>query len=216
MSRNGNVAPISYGELQGFELDCGHREEQIEFLEDQIRSRTLYRVDGIEGSIYPNRINKQFFSLARDKIWTLRLSCLGSRVDKVTQSKFKDVLITSRPPEAPRCYFEEKTEVTGRLKLDPDSSREGGVGGREELVTRKKEICTTFPLLGDSKILKIGDLVDLDRDFVGNISYKQHLRKWNGNLFQRVTTNELHRSEVVRITLVLMWSNKGFVVVDRY
>ena len=73
--------PISYEDLLRFEYDCGNRLEQINFLEDQLRKKTFYRVDGVEGNDFPDRISKKYFALARYRIWSLRLSCRGSKVD---------------------------------------------------------------------------------------------------------------------------------------
>ena len=71
---------MSFEDLIRFEYDCSRKIEQIDYLQDQLRKKTFYRVDGVEGSEFPDRINKRYYALARYRIWNLRLGCKGSNV----------------------------------------------------------------------------------------------------------------------------------------
>ena len=71
---------MSFEDLIRFEYDCSRKIEQIDFLQDQLRKKTFYRVDGVEGSEYPDRINKRYYALAKYRIWNLRLGCKGSEL----------------------------------------------------------------------------------------------------------------------------------------
>ena len=47
------VTPVmSFEDLIRFEYDCSRKIEQIDFLQDQLRKKTFYRVDGVEGNEY--------------------------------------------------------------------------------------------------------------------------------------------------------------------
>ena len=199
---------MSFEDLIRFEYDCSRKIEQIDFLQDQLRKKTFYRVDGVEGSEYPDRINKRYYALARYRIWNLRLGCKGSNVEKVTEVAMK-VRAPSRPPEStPRCYFEES--VVARTDLNKAE------GAAEEVVSKRKEFCTNYPLIADKKFVYIGDMVDPERQLDKNVPYIPNLRKWNGNIFQMVSKTELHQRDVVKFTVVLMWNGAGWVVADKF
>jgi hypothetical protein len=199
---------MSFEDLIRFEYDCSRKIEQIDFLQDQLRKKTFYRVDGVEGSEYPDRINKRYYALARYRIWNLRLGCKGSNVEKVTEVAMK-VRVPSRPPEStPRCYFEES--VVARTDLNKAE------GAAEEVVSKRKEFCTNYPLIADKKFVYIGDMVDPERQLDKNVPYIPNLRKWNGSIFQMVSKTELHQRDVVKFTVVLMWNRSGWVVADKF
>ena len=199
---------MSFEDLIRFEYDCSRKIEQIDFLQDQLRKKTFYRVDGVEGSEYPDRINKRYYALARYRIWNLRLGCKGSNVEKVTEVAMK-VRAPSRPPESvPRCYFEES--VVARTDLNKAE------GAAEEVVSKRKEFCTNYPLIADKKFVYIGDMVDPERQLDKNVPYIPNLRKWNGSIFQMVSKTELHQRDVVKFTVVLMWNGAGWVVADKF
>ena len=199
---------MSFEDLIRFEYDCSRKIEQIDFLQDQLRKKTFYRVDGVEGSEYPDRINKRYYALARYRIWNLRLGCKGSNVEKVTEVAMK-VRAPSRPPEStPRCYFEES--VVARTDLNKAE------GAAEEVVSKRKEFCTNYPLMADKKFVYIGDMVDPERQLDKNVPYIPNLRKWNGSIFQMVSKTELHQRDVVKFTVVLMWNGAGWVVADKF
>jgi len=202
------IPVMSFEDLIRFEYDCSRKIEQIDFLQDQLRKKTFYRVDGVEGSEYPDRINKRYYALARYRIWNLRLGCKGSNVEKMTEVAMK-ARAPTRPPESiPRCYFEES--VVARTDLNK------AAGAGEEVVSKRKEFCTNYPLMADKKFVFIGDMVDPERQLDKNIPYIPNLRKWNGNLFQMVSKTELHQRELVKFTVVLMWNGSGWVVADKF
>lgn len=199
---------MNFEDLIRFEYDCSKKMEQIEFLQDQLRKKTFYRVDGVEGNEFPDRINKRYYALARYRIWNLRLGCKGSNVETMTQVTLR-AKAPSRPPESvPRCYFEESFVA----KTDFSKSE----GGGEAVVSKRKEYCTNYPLLADKKIVSIGDVVDPQRQLEKNIAYIPNLRKWSGGIFQMVSKTELHQREVVKFTVVLLWNGADWVVVDKF
>ena len=199
---------MSFEDLIRFEYDCSRKIEQIDYLQDQLRKKTFYRVDGVEGSEFSDRINKRYYALARYRIWNLRLGCKGSNVEKVTEVAMK-VRAPSRPPEStPRCYFEES--VVARTDLNKAE------GAAEEVVSKRKEFCTNYPLIADKKFVYIGDMVDPERQLDKNVPYIPNLRKWNGSIFQMVSKTELHQRDVVKFTVVLMWNGAGWVVADKF
>ena len=199
---------MSFEDLIRFEYDCSRKIEQIDYLQDQLRKKTFYRVDGVEGSEFPDRINKRYYALARYRIWNLRLGCKGSNVEKITEVAMK-VRSPSRPPESvPRCYFEES--VVARTDLNKPE------GAAEEVVSKRKEFCTNYPLIADKRSVFIGDMVDPERQLDKNVPYIPNLRKWNGNIFQMVSKTELHQRDVVKFTVVLMWNGSGWVVADKF
>lgn len=199
---------LSYEQLMTFEYDCARREEQINLLEDQIKYRTFYKVDGVEGSEAPGRINKKYYSLLRYRIWSLRLGCKGSSVDKRTQLNLKDAHPVKPPEPVQRCYFEEHTVST----LSFNSAEELG----DNLVRRRKEFCTNYPIAAESKDVQVGDLVDPKRYLDKSIPYIPNLRKWHGNVFQMISISEVHHKEVIKFTVVLMWSGSAWVAVDKF
>ena len=199
---------LSYEALMRFDYDCDHRSEQLELLEDQVRQRTFYTVDGVDGNEYPDRISKRYFALIRYRIWSLRLGCRGSSVTKNTQVKLKDASQTKPPEAVPRCYFEESTEATTLVGQSQSTS--------ESTVSRRKEVCTNYPLIADTKEIHVGDSVNPDKQLDKNIAYVPNLRKWNGNIFQMVSKTEMHRNAIVKFTVVFMWSGTGWVVVDKF
>ena len=73
------VPLMSIDDLENFKIDCSQQRTQINLLEDQLTSRKFYVVDGVAGSIDPNRINKQFYTMTKVKIWTIRTECSKSR-----------------------------------------------------------------------------------------------------------------------------------------
>jgi len=199
---------MSFEDLIRFEYDCSRKIEQIDFLQDQLRKKTFYRIDGVEGSEYPDRINKRYYALVKYRIWNLRLGCKGSNVEKMTEVAMK-ARAPSRPPESiPRCYFEES--VIARANLNKTE------GAAEEVVSKRKEICTNYPLIADKRSVFIGDMVDPERQLDKNVPYIPNLRKWNGNIFQMVSKTELHQRDVVKFTVVLMWNGSGWVVADKF
>ena len=202
--------PISYVDLMRFEYNCGQRLEQINFLEDQLRKKTFYRVDGVEGNDFLDRISKKYFALARYRIWALRLSCRGSKVDQSTQiSLMQKAMPTQMPEPYERCYEEAIFESSVKA--------EGSGASSDTSVSKHRKICTNFPLLSDSKIIRIGDVVDPERELEKNIPYIPNLRKFEGNIYQLVSKTEMHLGGVTRFTVVLLWvSNKGWVVVDKF
>ena len=199
---------MSFEDLIRFEYDCSRKIEQIDFLQDQLRKKTFYRVDGVEGSEFPDRINKRYYALARYRIWNLRLGCKGSNVEKMTEVAMK-ARAPTRPPESiPRCYFEES--VVARTDLNKAE------GAAEEVVSKRKEFCTNYPLIADRRIVNVGDQVDPERQLDKNIPYIPNLRKWNGNIFQLFSKTEMHLNDVVKFTVVVMWSKSGWIVVDKF
>ena len=203
-----NYVRLDFAQLMSFQYDCSHRAEQLDLLEDQLRQRTFYKVDGVEGSEFPDRIHKKYFALVKYRIWSLRLGCQGSSVGTSAQEKFKDTA-PARPPEAvPRCYFEESTVTK--------SSLESSTNIGESVISRRKEVCTNYPLISSTKEIRKGEVVDPERQLDKNISYIPNLRKWNGGIFQMASKTEIHRDAVVKFTVVLMWSGSGWVVVDKF
>ena len=203
-----NRVRLDFAQLLSFPYDCSHRNDQFELLEDQIRQRTFYKVDGVDGSEYPDRISKRYFALVKYRIWSLRLGCQGSSVGAGAQAKLKDA-VPSRPPESvPRCYFEESTVA----KTSQDPATNPG----ESMISRRKEVCTNYPLIASTKEIHRGDIVDPERQLDKNISYIPNLRKWNGGIFQMASKTEIHRDAVVKFTVVLMWNGSGWVVVDKF
>jgi len=199
---------MSFEELIRFEYDCSRKIEQIDFLQEQLRKKTFYRVDGVEGSEYPDRINKRYYALTRYRIWNLRLGCKGSNVEKITEVAMR-VRTPSRPPETtPRCYFEES--IVARTDLNKAE------GAAEEVVSKRKEFCTNYPLIADKRVVSIGDMVDPERQLDKNVPYIPNLRKWNGSIFQMVSKTELHQRDAVKFTVVLMWNGSGWVVADKF
>jgi len=89
-------------------------------------------------------------------------------------------------------------------------------GAVEEVVSKRKEFCTNYPLIADKKFVNIGDMVDPERQLDKAVPYNPKLRKWNGNIFQMVSKTELHQRDVVKFTLVLMWNGSGWVVADKF
>lgn len=218
-----NSSLLSFDQLVRFEYNCSRRNEQIEFLQDQLRKKTFYRVDGVDGNEYADRISKRYFALARFRIWSLRLGCQGSHVEKATEIQLKTGG-PSRPPEStPRCYFEESVVAHTKLGVgnkaahgkDSNDSVEKD-GASENVVTKRREFCTNYPLLADRRFIGVGDTVDPQRELEKNIPYIPNLRKWNGNIFQLVSKTEMHLNEVVKFTVVLMWSGRAWVVVDKF
>jgi hypothetical protein len=203
-----NRTSLDFSQLVSFEYDCSKRSEQIELLEDQIRQRTFYKVDGVDGNEYPDRISKRYFALVKYRIWSLRLGCKGSSVGASTQAKIKETLPNRPPDPVPRCYFEESTIAKSKL----DSSSNMG----ESVVSRRKEVCTNYPLITSAKEIYQGDLVDPEKQLDKNISYIPNLRKWNGGVFQMASKTEIHRNAIVKFTVVLMWTGASWVVVDKF
>jgi hypothetical protein len=199
---------MSFEDLIRFEYDCSRRIEQIDFLQDQLRKKTFYRVDGVEGNEFPDRINKRYYALAKFRIWNLRLGCQGSNVEKMTEVSMK-ARAPTRPPESmPRCYFEES--VVAKTHLNQTQ------GAAEEVVSKRKEFCTNYPLIADKKSVFIGDAVDPERQLDKSTPYMPNLRKWNGNIFQMASKTEIHQRDVVKFTVVLMWNGAGWVVADKF
>jgi len=199
---------LDFSHLVSFEYDCSRRNEQLELLDDQIRQRTLYKVDGVDGNEYPDRISKRYFALVKYRIWSLRLGCQGSSVGANAQAKIKDTTPNAPPEAVPRCYFEEST--VAKTSFDPTIN----VG--ESMISRRKEVCTNYPLITSTKEIYQGDVVDPERQLDKNISYIPNLRKWNGGIFQMASKTEIHRNAIVKFTVVLMWSGSGWVVVDKF
>lgn len=199
---------LDYNQLLRFEYDCNRRNEQLNLLEDQIRRRTFYKIGGVEGNEYPDRISKQYYALAKYRIWNLRLGCRGSSVSLEIQAKLKNSYPSMPPEVSPRCYFEEST--VSRISLD--STQIPG----ESLVSNRKEVCTNYPLLSNIKEIHRGDIVDPGRQMDSNISQIPNLRRWNGGIFQMASKSEMHRNNVVKFTVVLMWNGSGWAVVDKF
>ena len=203
-----STPPMSFEDLIRFEYDCSRKIEQIDFLQDQLRKKTFYRVDGVEGNEYSDRINKRYYALAKYRIWNLRLGCKGSNVEKMTEVTMKARAPTRPPESTPRCYFEES--VVARTDLNKAE------GAAEEVVSKRKEFCTNYPLMADKRLVSIGDMVDPERQLDKTVPYNPKLRKWNGNIFQMVSKTELHQRDVVKFTVVLMWNGSGWVVADKF
>jgi len=199
---------LDYNQLLRFEYDCNRRNEQLNLLEDQIRRRTFYKIGGVEGNEYPDRISKQYYALAKYRIWNLRLGCRGSSVPLEVQAKLKNSYPSAPPEVIPRCYFEEST--VSRISLD------GTQIPGESLVSNRKEVCTNYPLLSNVKEIRTGDIVDPGRQMDSNISHIPNLRRWNGGIFQMALKSEMHRNSVVKFTVVLMWNGSGWAVVDKF
>lgn len=203
-----NRVSLDFSQLVSFEYDCERRNDQLELLDDQIRQRTFYKVDGVDGNEYPDRISKRYFALVKYRIWSLRLGCRGSSVGANAQVKIKNTTPNAPPEAVPRCYFEEST--VAKTSLDPSIN----VG--ESMISRRKEVCTNYPLITSTKEIYQGDVVDPERQLDKNISYIPNLRKWNGGIFQMASKTEIHRNAIVKFTVVLMWSGSGWVVVDKF
>ena len=165
-------------------------------------------MDGVEGNESLDRINKRYFALVRYRIWSLRLGCRGSGVSKAAQAKLNGVLPNSPPEVVPRCYFEESTTSKSSVGEFEDAG--------QSVVSRRREICTNYPLITNTKEIHLSDVVDPAHQLDKNIAYVPNLRKWNGNIFQMVSKTEMHRNEIVKFTVVLMWSPSGWVVVDKF
>ena len=203
-----NLPTLSFEDLIRFEYDCSNRMAQLDLLQEQIRKKTFYRVDGVDGNEFPDRINKRYYALVRYRMWSLRLGCSGSSVEKNTEIKLKAGLPTRPPESMPRCYFEEIVVAKSEIKL--------AEGGGESVVSKRKEFCTNYPLIADQRIVNVGDQVDPERQLDKNIPYIPNLRKWNGNIFQLFSKTEMHLNDVVKFTVVVMWSKSGWVVVDKF
>jgi len=199
---------IKYEDLLRLQYDCSQRKELIKLLEEQIKHRNFYTIDGVVGNEEPDRISKKYFSYVRYKIWNLRLGCQGSNVDESIQNKLKETLPTLPPDTNTRCYFEEQIVTTSNLKNTEEY--------QDTFVSQRKEICTNYPLLSDAKRIRIGNLVDPKHQLDRNFTYIPNLRKWNGNIFQLATKTEIHKDEIVKFTLVLMWTARGWLVVDKF
>ena len=203
-----NLPTLSFDDLVRFEYDCSRRMAQLDLLQEQIRKKTFYRVDGVEGNEFPDRINKRYYALVRYRMWSLRLGCSGSSVEKNTEIKLKAGSPTRPPESMPRCYFEEIVVAKSEISL--------AEGGGESVVSKRKEFCTNYPLIADRRIVNVGDQVDPERQLDKNIPYIPNLRKWNGNIFQLFSKTEMHLNDVVKFTVVVMWSKSGWVVVDKF
>jgi hypothetical protein len=203
-----NLPALSFEDLIRFEYDCSNRMAQLDLLQEQIRKKTFYRVDGVDGNEFPDRINKRYYALVRYRMWSLRLGCSGSSVEKNTEIKLKAGAPTRLPESMPRCYFEEIVVAKSEMKL--------AEGGSESVVSKRKEFCTNYPLIADQRIVNVGDQVDPERQLDKNIPYIPNLRKWNGNIFQLFSKTEMHLNDVVKFTVVVMWSKSGWVVVDKF
>ena len=172
-----------------------------------MRKKTFYKIDGVEGNEYSDRINKRYYALARYRIWSLRLGCKGSNVEKMTEISLKARSPSAAPESVPRCYFEESVVASTELNKS---------NGGEEVFSKRKEFCTNYPLIADKKVVFIGDVVDPERQLDKNIAYIPNLRKWNGTIFQMLSKTEIHLREVVKFTVVLMWNGAAWVVVDKF
>ena len=203
-----NLPTLSFEDLIRFEYDCSNRMAQLDLLQEQIRKKTFYRVDGVDGNEFPDRINKRYYALVRYRMWSLRLGCSGSSVEKNTEIKLKAGSPTRPPESMPRCYFEEIVVAKSEINL--------AEGGGESVVSKRKEFCTNYPLIADRRIVNVGDQVDPERQLDKNIPYIPNLRKWNGNIFQLFSKTEMHLNDVVKFTVVVMWSKSGWVVVDKF
>jgi hypothetical protein len=62
-------------EVAAFRIDCRQQAAQIAQLEQQLTARKFYVVDGVVGNDRPDSISKQFYTLTKLKIWTLRTEC---------------------------------------------------------------------------------------------------------------------------------------------
>jgi hypothetical protein len=203
-----NLPTLNFDDLVRFEYDCSRRMAQLDLLQEQIRKKTFYRVDGVDGNEFPDRINKRYYALVRYRMWSLRLGCSGSSVEKHTEIKLKAGSPTRPPESMPRCYFEEIVVAKSEINL--------AEGGGESVVSKRKEFCTNYPLIADRRIVNVGDQVDPERQLDKNIPYIPNLRKWNGNIFQLFSKTEMHLNDVVKFTVVVMWSKSGWVVVDKF
>ena len=199
---------LSYEDLLQVRLECTNREKLIESLEDQIRSRNFYMIDGVAGNDHPDRFSKKYFSLARYKIWNLRLGCQGSYVSKSTQENLKELKPLKPPLATPRCYFKEETII--------ESSVENSSPYSDTFVNRRNEICTTYPSEPESVKVDIGSLVDPKQHLDTIFSLMPNPRRWNGNVFQLAGYTEIHRGQVIKFTIVLMWTKTGWLVVDKF
>lgn len=199
---------LNYEDLVLFEYDCSKRSEQLNLLEQQIKTRNFYKIFGVDGNDFPDRISKKYFSLVKYRIWSLRLGCKGSSVDKATEVRLNNVHHTQAPEVVARCYFEEETMSNSAIGVD-------GTSG-DSVVSRRKEFCTNYPLVGDSKEMKIGDVVDPKLQVSQNLPSIPNLRRWQGNIFQLVSRTEMIQNDPVKFTIVLMWSGKGWVAVDKF
>ena len=65
-------------EVAAFQIDCRRQASQIAQLEQQLTARKFYVVDGVAGNDRPDTISKQFYTLTKLKIWTLRTECARS------------------------------------------------------------------------------------------------------------------------------------------
>lgn len=66
---------LTVQELAAYRIDCKQQKKQLDFLEAQLASKKFYVVDGVVGNEFPDRISKQFYTLAKTKIWTLKTDC---------------------------------------------------------------------------------------------------------------------------------------------
>ena len=163
-----NLPTLSFDDLVRFEYDCSRRMAQLDLLQEQIRKKTFYRVDGVDGNEFPDRINKRYYALVRYRMWSLRLGCSGSSVEKNTEIKLKAGSPTRPPESMPRCYFEEIVVAKSEINL--------AEGGGESVVSKRKEFCTNYPLIADRRIVNVGDQVDPERQLDKNIPYIPNLR----------------------------------------
>lgn len=199
---------LTYEDLMRFEPDCANRPEQIALIENQLKRSTFYRIGSVEGNASQYKISKSYYSLAKYRIWTLRLACPGGEVEPSVMREALQTLPAS-PPVSTRCYFEEVFDT--KAGVTPVNLTNG------QQNFKRREICTNYPIATDRPIITIGDAINLGfKDLAGN-SGGLGLRKWRGNIYQVSTRTEIHQNQAVRFTIVsARSSNNQWVVVDKF
>ena len=195
------IPQMTWQQAATYQLNCNDRDNQLAVMQDQLKSRTFYTVDGVDGNEEPNRISKRFTAHVKMKIWQLRLNCPDSRFNDY-KPKMVDVSKHSMPKTEVRCYYKD----THRVKQDGD-----------DIVTKsdKSEVCTNQPLVTDIASIKTGNIVIPEqlKPFYPIRGY----RKWHNHIYQMAMVTEAHNGQAVGFVVVVVEREPGiWQVVDKF
>lgn len=208
---------LSYQELMHLQLDCSQREKQMGLLEAQLQSKQFYRVNGIDGNLSRDHVDKRFYSLAKFRIWALRLGCQGGEVSHSSTLGMQNLIPKEAPLEVPRCYFEDVTQTNFSLSGK----------SQNELMQQlsRREICTNYPLNGGDDLtphdgngyVHIGDRLKIKKLSATGDGGISPIRRWRGNLYQMQFRTEIHSNQVMRFTVITAHEVANqWVVIDKF
>lgn len=192
---------MPWQQMATYQLNCGDRDNQLIFLQDQLSRKTFYTVDGVEGNEEPGRLSKRFNALTKLKIWQLRLNCPDSRFNDYKAAPV-DITKYSKPLTEVRCYYKDVHRVE---QTETDSTSKN----------TKTEVCTNQPTVSSIPSIKVGDIIVPAQ---AKPFYPiRGTRKWHNHFYQMLSVTEAHNNQAVGFVVVVSERNPGiWQVVDKF